>query len=125
MVETEDLAEEKEVPPPPSVILSLDVLMKFILYVFIYCFVFFRMWKTWDFMEETEDLAEEKEARQADRTVAPTPYWILSSAIASRASWGVGVEEVVCDWKMVTLKRCGDRDEGAADMWGLGLGFVS
>ena len=105
MVETEDLAEEKEVPPPPSVILSLDVLMKFILYVFIYCFVFFRMWKTWDFMEETEDLAEEKEARQADRTVAPTPYWIPSSAIESRAGWGVGVEEVVYDWKMVTLNQ--------------------
>ena len=52
--------------------------------------------------------------RWADRTVAPAPDWIIASAIASRAIWGFGVEEVVCDWKMVTLERCGDGDDGGA-----------
>ena len=77
---------------------------------------FWNVEETWDFMEETEDLAEEKEAWRADRTVASAPDWILASVIASRAGWGVGVEEVVCDWKMVTLERCGDGDGAVADM---------
>ena len=67
-------------------ILSLDIYVDEIHFVCVYIlFCFFRMWRTWDFMEETEDLAEEKEARQADRTVAPTPYLLGSKSVTTES----------------------------------------